>query len=137
MGMSDRLVALDVSDDGRFILRAGLLLWSEVPEPSEPLLLAMGFSDRTDFFRSRTRLSAAIRAGESLSLSDWQTALAATETIFVSDRWGAGKSWRYRTAYSDEMTIDVLRSIQRLVAVERERQSHGDVTTVDQESAEG
>ncbi|RKR73402.1 hypothetical protein [Frondihabitans australicus] len=118
--MSGRHISLSLTGDEIFILRAALLLWGDLPAVPETLAVALGFEDQRDFAQSRRPLMESFRADAGLTVEDWDRVLAATETIFVSHRWGLGAEWRRRTAYSDEMTLHLLRGVSRRLALARQ-----------------
>ena len=109
------LVAVDLSDEERTLLRCGLSEWGGPAHPSEPLATAMGFLGTNDFYAQRQRIRAVLADGDSLSMEDWRRALVATEIVFASDVVGSGLDWPTTTGLSDENTIRTLRGLQRKI----------------------
>jgi hypothetical protein len=112
---------LDLSDDERAVLKAGLLDWGGPAHPTDQIAVALGFSDREDLHKTGEYLRSLLRAHEPMMLPDWERIVFATEAVFISGRWGSGSDWRFTTGYPDDMTVELLRSIQRKLARMRPR----------------
>ncbi|KAA8882042.1 hypothetical protein F3087_38960 [Nocardia colli] len=107
------LVAVDLSDDEREILRRGLGEWGGPARSTEALAVAMGFASVADLYEQGRRLRAALNSKEPLSAADWRRALVATEFVFASNVFGSGVDWQITTGIRDEETIRILRGLQR------------------------
>lgn len=112
---SDALVAIDLADDEREVLRCGLAEWGGPASCTDALAVAMGFQNVTDLFEQGRRLRSALVGGEPLSAKDWRRTVVATEIVFASDVFGSGVDWSITTGFSDEETIKILRRLQRKV----------------------
>ncbi|WP_378730733.1 hypothetical protein [Nocardia brasiliensis] len=110
---ADGLVAVDLSDDERDVLRCGLGEWGGPARSTEALAVAMGFASVADLYEQGRRLRAALSSNEPLSAADWRRTLAATEIVFASDVFGSGVEWSITTGFRDEETIRILRGLQR------------------------
>ncbi|MFC9997752.1 hypothetical protein [Nocardia sp. NPDC127526] len=110
---SDGLVAIELSNDEREVLRHGLGEWGGPAHCSDALAVAMDFQSVTDLHEQRRRLRSALIANQPLSARDWRRILVATEFVFTSDVFGSGVDWPITTGYSDERTIAILRALQR------------------------
>ncbi|WP_067549273.1 hypothetical protein [Nocardia crassostreae] len=110
---SDGLVAIELSNDEREVLRHGLGEWGGPAHCSDVLAVAMGFESVMDLHEQGRRLRSALIANEPLSARDWRRTLVATEFVFASDIFGADVDWSITTGYSDEQTITILRALQR------------------------
>ncbi|MFD7844857.1 hypothetical protein ACFV4K_18215 [Nocardia sp. NPDC059764] len=106
---SDHLVAIDLSDDEREVLRCGLREWGGPTRCSDALAVAMNFQSVADLYEQGRRLSSALIANEPLSARDWRRSLVATEFVFASDVYGSGLDWSITTGFSDVQTIATLR----------------------------
>lgn len=95
------------------LLWRGLLEWSGPARPSDAMAVAIGFLSVDDLLYEGSRIGEVIRAGGSLSKTDWRRALLATEIVFASNTVGAGLDWSITTGFQDDETIEILRSIQR------------------------
>lgn len=113
---SDHLVAIDLSDDERDVLRRGLSEWGGPARCTDALAVAMDFQNVTDLYGQARRLRSALIANEPLSARDWRRSLVATEFVFTSDVFGSGIDWSITTGWSDEQTIAILRGLQRKLA---------------------
>jgi hypothetical protein len=108
-------IHLRLSKDERTLLRAGLREWGGPAQCTEEFAVAMGFKDVADLFASGDRISDAIAAGVPISRTDWTRALLATEVVFISSVIGSGSDWQTTTGFDDEVTLGMLRSLQRRV----------------------
>lgn len=106
-------ISVQLSDEERSLLRAGLAEWGGPARPTEELSVAMGFGGLAEMSVERKRLAAAVANGDALSAADWSRVLVATEFVFVSDRFGSGLDWPITTGFSDAETIALLRQLQR------------------------
>ncbi|WP_336156841.1 hypothetical protein [Amycolatopsis sp. VC5-11] len=115
---AEELVAIELADEEREVLRCGLAEWGGPAHCTEELAVAMGFQSVADVHEDGRRLRTALIAGDPLSTRDWRRALVATEIVFASDVFGSGCDWSITTGYSDEDTIKILRRLQRTIARE-------------------
>jgi hypothetical protein len=106
-------MVVELTDDERRLLTAGLTEWLGAARCSDAFALAMGFEDRADLFLQTKRLAAALRATQALTPREWTSVLLATEIVFVSAVVGSGLDWRSTVGLSDEETIHRLRALQR------------------------
>lgn len=113
---AEDLVAIELAEDEREVLRCGLAEWGGPAHCTEALAVAMDFRSVADLHEERFRLRAALVAGDPLSPRDWRRLMAATEIVFASDVFGSGMDWPITTGFSDEETIKILRRLQRTVA---------------------
>lgn len=98
------------------MLIAGLLEWAGPASPTTDVARLLGYVDVPQFLASISALREDLATLSDLPGAHWQRALAATELVHVSDRWGAGVEWPTTTGFSDEETIRLIRSIQRKLA---------------------
>lgn len=110
---ANNLIAVELSDDEREILRRGLGEWGGPARSTEALAVAMGFASVADLYDQGRRLRAALDSKEPLSAADWRRTLVATEFVFASDVFGSGVEWPTTTGLRDEETIRTLRGLQR------------------------
>ena len=100
----------------RDLLVTGLREWGGPARCTPELAVGMGFKDLEDFETSLDRLANCLIRDEPLLREDWTRVVLATEIAFVSDILGAGCDWETTTGFSDELSISLLRQIQRKVA---------------------
>jgi hypothetical protein len=112
----DDLVTVDLTDQERHVMARGFAEWGGPAHSTDALAVAMGFEGTEDLYVQARRLSRSVEAGEPLSRQDWRRCVIATEIVFASDVFGSGVDWQTTTGLADELTIQVLRSIQRKVA---------------------
>ncbi len=124
------LIAFDLDDDERYILRRGIVEWGGPAYPTEELAIAMGFSGVRDLLADGKRLHEAVEAGRPLSRTDWFRVVLATEIAFASDLVGSGRDWSITTGVSDEHSLRTLRGIQRKVTREIRRVAGNGVGTL-------
>ncbi|MGN6608640.1 MAG: hypothetical protein ACTHMS_16725 [Jatrophihabitans sp.] len=110
---TDDLLALDLSEVERAVLRAGLIEWGGPARITEEFAVALGFIDQADLFRQAERIIAALNADQPLSPLDWARTVLATEVVFVSNLVGSGREWSITTGLPDADTIRILREVQR------------------------
>lgn len=123
---SDVAVAIELSDEQRWVLRCGLREWGGSARCTEELAIAMGFESVADLFSEGDRLVAQLVGAQPLDGRDWQRTttvtllardwwrmLMATEFVFASATVGAGLDWSITAGVSDARTIEVLRELQR------------------------
>lgn len=115
---AEELVAIELADEERKVLRCGLDEWGGPARCTEALAVAMGFQSVADLHEDGSRLRAALIAGDPLSAGDWRRIVVATEIVFASDVFGSGIDWSTTTGFSDEETIVILRRLQRTIARE-------------------
>lgn len=106
-------VPVDLGNDERAVLRAGLLGWGGPAAPTDALAAAMGFTDAASLSSEARALWQKFESTGSLTAEDWRRALLAVEIVFVSDVVGSGLDWRFTSGFSDARTIEILRSLQR------------------------
>jgi hypothetical protein len=109
----DDVLAVDLTDDERRLLRCGLREWGGPARCTEQMAVAMGFVDVDDLFRSGARMRALLKDQTPMSRLDWGRALLATEVVFASAVMGAGWDWSIVTGMSDAETVVTLRGLQR------------------------
>jgi hypothetical protein len=131
-------VHVQLNEDERAVLRAGLLDWGGPARPTDALAVAMGFTDAEALPREAWALWQQIDHSSSLTANDWRRVLLAVEVVFVSDVVGSGLDWRFTSGFSDAETIDVVRGLQRKLprwrdSVQFTRDDDGRVTILDQE----
>ena len=110
---STGLINVELRDDERQLLRAALLEWIGPARPTEPLVIAMGFTGLDSFSGDVMRLRSALKRHDALSDRDWRRVLIAAEIGFASDVMGSGLDWPTATGFSDTETIALLRAVQR------------------------
>lgn len=109
----DDLLAVDLSDDERSMLRWGLLDWGGPASPTDDLARVMGFESDADLSAQARRIAEADWTGQRLSRRDWTRALVATEFVWASDVYGAGLDSIHTWGFTDAQGIAILRSVQR------------------------
>src|SRR4051812_21684462 len=115
---SRELAGVDLTDDERRLLLAGLMEYGGPAAGAGALAPLVGAESVDAFFELTDRLSAAIKNGQPLSGLDWARALVLTEICWASDILGAASE--FATNLSDERALSALRSLQRkLVTGER------------------
>jgi hypothetical protein len=107
------MMALDLDEDERYVMRCGLVEWGGPARCTEEMARAMGFESISNLFSERHRLIPMIERGDPLSVNDWLKVLVATEVVFASNVVGSGLDWPITTGVSDAETIGHLRSIQQ------------------------
>jgi hypothetical protein len=110
---SEHLIAIDLTDDQRAVLRAGLVEWGGPARVTQELAVAMGFRDQDDPFAEGDRIRIALEARQPLSPLDWARMVPATEIVFASQLVGSGWDWSITTGFTDADTIRILREVQR------------------------
>ena len=103
---------LELSERERTLLVRGLHEWGGPCAMTDDLARAIAFASADDFYAQRSRLVAALRAGEPLTTDDWHRVIAAVEIVFISDIVGSGRDWEITTELSDEETLRLIRGIQ-------------------------
>lgn len=121
---AEELVAIELADEEREVLRCGLAEWGGPAHCTEALAVAMGFQSVADVHEDGRRLRAALIAGDPLSAGDWRRIVVATEIVFASDVFGSGMDWSITTGFSDEETIVILRRLQRKISLALRRALH-------------
>ena len=112
------LAEVDLTDDERELLLAGLMEYGGPAAGAAVLAPLVGAHGKDDFFQLTDRLYEAIESGQPLSGLDWTRALVLTEICWASDVLGAGSE--FATNIRDERALPALRSLQRkLVTGER------------------
>ncbi|MEQ7010402.1 hypothetical protein ABN028_29915 [Actinopolymorpha sp. B17G11] len=131
-------IHVDLIDDEKAVLRAGLLDWGGPAAPTDALAVAMGFSDAEQLSGETWALWQKIESTGALPSEDWRRALLAVEIVFVSDVVGSGLDWRFTSGFSDARTIEILRNLQRKLprwrgSVQFTRDDDGHVSILDPE----
>ena len=108
---SEALAAVDLSDDERRLLLAGLMEYGGPAAGARVLASLVGVESVDEFLRLTDRLSASIRGGEPLSDLDWARALVLTEISWASDILGA--AGEFGSTMSDGRALAALRTLQR------------------------
>lgn len=111
--MPEKLLDAPLTDKEWVFLRCGLHEWEGPAHCTEEFARAMGFGNVEGLIEEGRRLRAHLGRHEPLSWPDWKRALLATEIVFASDVVGSGCDWQSTTGFSDEESIQLLRSIQR------------------------
>jgi hypothetical protein len=112
------LADVDLTDDERRLLLAGLMEYGGPAAGAGVLAPLVGAKSVDAFFQLTDRLSAAIKNGQPLSGLDWARALMLTEICWASDILGAASE--FDANLPDERALPALRSLQRkLVTGER------------------
>lgn len=106
------LLTVELEEQERRVLIAGLNEWSGPARPTDELAAALGFSDLENFSRERLRLRRALEQAQPLTRLDWARVLLATEVVFVSNVVGSGHDWMFTVGISDQETLSLLRTIQ-------------------------
>lgn len=105
-------VQLDLTDDERAVLRAGLAEWGGPARVTQELAVAMGFRDQADLFLEGDQIKGALEDREPLTPLDWARTVLATEIVFASNLVGSGRDWSITTGFADVETLALLRAIQ-------------------------
>lgn len=105
-------VQLNLTDDERAVLRAGLVEWGGPTRVTQELAVAMGFRDQADLFLEGDRIKGALEDREPLTPLDWARTVLATEIVFASNLVGSGRDWSITTGFGDVETLALLRAIQ-------------------------
>ncbi|QNJ95244.1 hypothetical protein HZU40_13990 [Mycolicibacterium fluoranthenivorans] len=117
---SGELAHVDLTDDERRLLLAGLMEYGGPAAGAAALAPLVGADSVDAFFHLTDQLSAAIKDNQPLSDLDWARALVLTEICWASDLLGAASE--FGTNLPDERALPALRSLQRkLVTGERIR----------------
>lgn len=109
-------VPVKLTDDERELLRCGLREWGGPARCTEEFARALGFDSVSDLFVQGDRLRHALRASDPLTPLDWARTLLATETVFASRVVGAGADWPITTGFSDQESLQLLRTVQKKLA---------------------
>ncbi len=109
----NELVAVDLGERERFLLRCGIVQWGGPARCTEEMAVALGFGGVRELLADTDRLVVALETARPLSRRDWLRVLVATEVVFASDTLGAGTDWSITTGLSDDESIRLLRSVQR------------------------
>jgi hypothetical protein len=107
---SDQLL---LTDEEVLLLRKGLMEWSGPARCTEEFAVAMGFAGTSELPACCSAIRDALASGEPLESIDWARALLATEIAFSSDVVGSGYEWSTTTGLPDDVTVRILRSVQR------------------------
>lgn len=105
--------AVELNEDERRFLRAGLLEWGGPASPTSALAVAMGFSGAKAMSREARTLWERIERDDQLGPEEWRKVLLAVEVVFASDVVGSGVDWPTTTGLSDADSIATLRGLQR------------------------
>lgn len=103
---------VDLTSDERSLITSALAQWGGPAQPTQELLVAMGFQDEEDFASWRNRVLHTLLNEQALSPFDWRRVLITTEIGYASDYFGIGWEWETCTGIDDEAAIQVLRDIQ-------------------------
>lgn len=107
------MVAVELDNDERSFLRAGLLEWGGPASPTNAVAVALGFTSAKTMSREAWALWGRIERNEMLTADEWRRVLFAVEVAFASDVVGSGVDWPTTTGISDADSIAVLRRLQR------------------------
>jgi hypothetical protein len=108
---TDDPVDVDLTDDERRLLLAGLMEYGGPGAGARVLAPLVGTKNTDAFFQLTDRLSAAIKNGQPLSGLDWARAVLLTEICWASDILGAASE--FGANLPDERALPALRSLQR------------------------
>ncbi|WP_335329444.1 hypothetical protein [Mycobacterium kyogaense] len=111
--MKQDVVAINLADDERTLLLAGLLEFGGPAMGSRVVAPIVGAANLDQFFELTDRLRASIAAGEPLSGLDWTRALVLTEICWASDVLGAASDFGMNL--TDDGAVRALRSLQRKI----------------------
>ncbi len=106
------MIEIELDDNERSLLLAGINEWGGPAASTDELALAMGFADREDLHGQHGRLRDAIKSRSALKAFDWARVLVMTEFVFASDVFGSGLDWSFTTGIPDTEAIETLRSVQ-------------------------
>jgi hypothetical protein len=104
---------VNLTEEEREVLLKGLMEWNGPARPTVEFAIAMGFTSATTLPAECLRIYAALDRGDSLVPLDWARALLATEVAFASAVVGSGHQWSTTTGLKDDVTIGILRAVQR------------------------
>ena len=107
------VTAVELNEDERRFLQAGLLEWGGPASPTTALALAMGFSGAKEMSREAWELWERIERNDQLGPQEWRKVLLAVEVVFASDVVGSGVDWPTTTGILDADSIAALRGLQR------------------------
>ncbi len=106
-------VEVSLSDEERELLWQGLHQWGGPTRPTDAVANVIGFEDVETLHRDGDRIRHLLRRRGSLTKLDWARALIAVEIVWASEYYGAAGDWEIVSGWSDERTLQTLRSIQR------------------------
>jgi hypothetical protein len=109
----NEIVSVDLSDVEIDVLQQGLHQWGGPGRCTPELAKAIGFDPATDVLEESLRLANRLEPTTAMSRIDWLRTLASTEIGFGSDIFGSGVEWETVTGFRDEMTLAVMRGLQR------------------------
>jgi hypothetical protein len=113
----DEVVDAPLSKEERELLAEGLHQWGGPTRPTDALARVIGFNDVDTMHAEGRRIRQQLREGAALTKLDWQRALVALEFVWASNFYGAAGDWEHVAGgWSDERTLETLRSIQRRLA---------------------
>lgn len=95
------VVAVQLTDQERYVLGSGLVEWGGPARCTEELAIAMGFRSVADLFTESDRLIRLLEEGGPMSAFDWARMHLATEIVFASDVVGSGADWVHTVGISD------------------------------------
>jgi hypothetical protein len=127
----DELVSVELTSEQRELLWQGLHQWGGPALPTSAVARAMGFVDVEALHLEGQRIGELLRADAPMSVQDWARALVATEIVFSSSYYGAAGDWEALTRWSDEQTLEMLRTIQRALGGLRAPWRHAEAAIVD------
>ena len=117
-------VAVDLTEDERYMLVMGLNGWGGPAHPTEALAVAMGFDSLHQLEAEGDRIAGEIERRAPLSIRDWTRAMVATEIAFASDLLGIGTEWVVVDGRPDEYWVRILRTLQDKVPQARRYLDH-------------
>jgi hypothetical protein len=117
-------VAVDLTEDERYMLVMGLDGWGGPAHPTEALAVAMGFDSVHQLEAEGERIAGEIGRREPLTVQDWTRAMVATEFAFASDSLGIGTEWVVIDGRPDQYWIRILRDLQTKVPQARRYLDH-------------
>lgn len=106
-------VDVPLSGDERELLSQGLHQWGGPTRPTDAVAKVIGFGDVETLLRDGDRIRDLLRQRDALTRLDWSRALVAIEIVWASSYYGAAGDWESVNGWSDQRTLQTLRSIQR------------------------
>lgn len=111
----DQLIDPPLSSDERRLLSRGVSIWGGPTRLTDEVARVLGWADRPTLLARSKDLAVKLRDGEPLRKAEWATALTSLELAWASSYYGAGGEWDIVTRWSDQQTLEALRSIQRVL----------------------
>lgn len=113
MTADEDVVAIDLTEDERRLLLAGLMEYGGPAAGASVVAPIVGATTVDQFFELTDRLRGAITSNEPLTGLDWARALVLTEICWASDVLGAASD--FGSNLTDDCALSALRSLQRKI----------------------